>query len=234
MIYSKKINEYLVYTKGNDGRYEKIFNDFLSCKVKVVSVFRSISDTKVSLIETKYGLFVLKVFAPKDKPVERFFKSLVKKDYYENLFLQTERLRQDGVCSINDFYLLAERKLFGCSTTYVMLIEYIEGTELSKIAYIDEELKADVRASILELHRHSMVSGDPHKGNFIISNGKVRIIDLSGKKCSSERRAKDLIDLERHIGIKNNNKDMAYYLLIYKKKVRTFIKNKKKIIKSFF
>lgn len=52
-----------------------------------------------------------------------------------------------------------------------------------------------------------MVSGDPHRGNFIIENGEVRIIDLSGKRASAQRKAKDRIDLERHYGIKNEVKD---------------------------
>lgn len=63
-----------------------------------------------------------------------------------------------------------------------------------------------------------MVSGDPHRGNFIIENGEVRIIDLSGKRASAQRKAKDRIDLERHYGIKNEIKDLGYYLLVYRKK----------------
>ncbi|TYN20971.1 heptose kinase, partial [Salmonella enterica subsp. enterica serovar Typhimurium] len=48
------------------------------------------------------------------------------------------------------------------------------------------------------------VSGDPHKGNFILQGNEIRIIDLSGKRPSRQRKAKDRIDLERHYGIKNN------------------------------
>ncbi len=41
---------------------------------------------------------------------ERFIKSLIKGDYYENLFRQTDRVRQEGFDALNDFYLLAEIK----------------------------------------------------------------------------------------------------------------------------
>lgn len=78
--------------------------------------------------------------------------------------------------------------------------------------------KNKIQQSINALHKHGMVSGDPHRGNFIIKNGEVRIIDLSGKRASAQRKAKDRIDLERHYGIKNEIKDLGYYLLVYRKK----------------
>ncbi|MDI4751570.1 lipopolysaccharide core heptose(II) kinase RfaY, partial [Salmonella enterica subsp. enterica serovar Anatum] len=46
---------------------------------------------------------------------------------------------------------------------------------------------------------------------------------LSGKRPSRQRKAKDRIDLERHYGIKNNVRDIGFYLLIYKKKLIALI-----------
>ncbi|EEV8228636.1 lipopolysaccharide core heptose(II) kinase RfaY, partial [Escherichia coli] len=99
-----------VFIKDNDPFYERVLNDFLTCRVKTLKVFRSIADTKVILIDTARGPLVLKVYAPKHKMIERFLKSCVKKDYYENLIYQTDRVRGEGIQSINDYYLLAERK----------------------------------------------------------------------------------------------------------------------------
>lgn len=99
-----------------------------------------------------------------------------------------------------------------------MIIEYIDGIELCDMPDIDDSLKNKIQQSINALHKHGMVSGDPHRGNFIIKNGEVRIIDLSGKRASAQRKAKDRIDLERHYGIKNEIKDLGYYLLVYRKK----------------
>ena len=92
---------------------------------------------------------------------------------------------------------------------------------------IDETLKNKIQQSIRSLHEHGMVSGDPHRGNFIIENGEVRIIDLSGKRASAQRKAKDRIDLERHYGIKNEVKDLGYYLLVYRKKIRNLMRRLK-------
>ncbi|AFJ48928.1 lipopolysaccharide core heptose(II) kinase RfaY [Shimwellia blattae] len=228
MSIKHNVNGYAVFTKSSDGeKYIDVLNDFFACNIKVIKVFRNIEDTKVLLIDTKYGKLVLKIFSPKLKKTERFLKAMLKGDYYEKLFQQTERIRNEGLDSVNDFYLLAERKTLRFVHTYIMLIEYIEGTELSDIKNIDEKLKEKIKRSIDELHQHGMVSGDPHKGNFIIQDGDVRIIDLSGKRPSAARRAKDRIDLERHYDIVNEVKDFGYYLLIYKKKFRNFIRKLK-------
>ncbi|EEW1928991.1 TPA: lipopolysaccharide core heptose(II) kinase RfaY, partial [Escherichia coli] len=201
--------------------------DFLTCRVKTLKVFRSIDDTKVILIDTARGPLVLKVYAPKHKMIERFLKSCIKKDYYENLIYQTDRVRGEGIQSINDYFLLAERKTLNFAHYYIMLIEYIEGVGLNEYLEISEELKDQLSESIKELHQHGMVSGDPHKGNFIVSEKGLRLIDLSGKKTTAVLKAKDRIDLERHYNIKNELKDFGYTYLIFKKKIKKAIRDVK-------
>ncbi|EDQ5909218.1 lipopolysaccharide core heptose(II) kinase RfaY, partial [Salmonella enterica] len=137
---------------------------------------------------------------------------------------QTDRVRREGFAALNDFYLLAEIKTLRYVKTYVMIIEYIEGIELVDMPEISDEVKGKIKQSIYSLHQHGMVSGDPHKGNFILQGNEIRIIDLSGKRPSRQRKAKDRIDLERHYGIKNNMRDIGFYLLIYKKKLRNFLR----------
>ncbi|HGB0309849.1 TPA: lipopolysaccharide core heptose(II) kinase RfaY, partial [Salmonella enterica subsp. enterica serovar Virchow] len=141
------------------------------------------------------------------------------------LFHQTDRVRREGFAALNDFYLLAEIKTLRYVKTYVMIIEYIEGIELVDMPEISDEVRGKIKQSIYSLHQHGMVSGDPHKGNFILQGNEIRIIDLSGKRPSRQRKAKDRIDLERHYGIKNNVRDIGFYLLIYKKKLRNFLRH---------
>lgn len=224
MIQKKVIKGLVVFVKDNDPFYENILKDFLKFRLNVKKVFRSIEDTKVVLIETERGPMVLKVFAPTHKKAERFLKSCVKKDYYENLIYQTNRVRSEGVTSINDYYLLAERKTLNFSQYFIMLIEYIEGEGLEQYAEVPETLKRQIAESIKELHEHGMVSGDPHKANFIVSNDGLRLIDLSGKKISPLLKAKDRIDLERHYGIRNDLYDSGYKSLIFKKKIKNIIR----------
>ncbi len=67
----------------------------------------------------------------------------------------------------------------------------------------------------------------PHKGNFIVSEKGLRLIDLSGKKTTAVLKAKDRIDLERHYNIKNELKDFGYTYLIFKKKIKKVIRDVK-------
>lgn len=133
MIQKNKIKDLVVFTDENNSKYLNVLNDFLSYDINIIKVFRSIDDTKVMLIDTDYGKLILKVFSPKVKRNERFFKSLLKGDYYERLFEHTQKVRNEGLHSLNDFYLLAERKTLRFVHTYIMLIEYIDGVELCDI-----------------------------------------------------------------------------------------------------
>lgn len=85
MIQKNKIKDLVVFTDENNSKYLNVLNDFLSYDINIIKVFRSIDDTKVMLIDTDYGKLILKVFSPKVKRNERFFKSLLKGDYYERL-----------------------------------------------------------------------------------------------------------------------------------------------------
>lgn len=73
MIIEKKVKNYTVFVKKDGEKYIEIFKDFLSYNHQVIKVFRNIEDTKVVLINTDYGKYILKVFSPKVKNTERFF-----------------------------------------------------------------------------------------------------------------------------------------------------------------
>ncbi|MGP3593810.1 lipopolysaccharide core heptose(II) kinase RfaY [Vagococcus sp. WN89Y] len=227
MISKCKINKYTVFTKDGDSFYLSVFQDFMKNRLKVLKIFRSIEDTKVVLIETARGPMVLKIFVPQHKKTERFLKSFFKKDYYENLIKQTDRVWKEGVTSVNDQYLLAEKKIFNYTYIYIMLIEYIQGIELERYNVVPENIKKQIHDSIIQLHKHNMVSGDPHKGNFIVTDKGIRLIDLSGKKPNGLRKAKDRLDLEKHYGIQNDIMDYSYYRFILKRKVRQWMKRVK-------
>lgn len=71
---------------------------------------------------------------------------------------------------------------------------------------IPEDVKAEIKASMEKLHALNMLSGDPHRGNFIVSKDGVRIIDLSGKSCTAERKARDRLAMEPSPGYCQRNK----------------------------
>lgn len=50
MIYNKTINGLKVFIKDNDPFYEQVLNDFLTCRVKTLKVFRSIDAFLLTLL----------------------------------------------------------------------------------------------------------------------------------------------------------------------------------------
>ncbi|NYY73694.1 lipopolysaccharide biosynthesis protein [Escherichia coli] len=111
MITSIRYRGFSFYYKDNDNKYKEIFDEILAYNFKTVKVLRNIDDTKVSLIDTKYGRYVLKSLPRKRKGMN-VFKIFVKGDYYQNLIVETDRVRSAGLTFPNDFYFLAERKIF--------------------------------------------------------------------------------------------------------------------------
>lgn len=231
IVTKAKFAGYTVYTSGNEQYFIDILDDFLHSRLTTIKVFRSIPDTKVSLIEKEGKQYVLKVFTPKEKRNERFFKSFFRGDYYLTLLKQTVMLRQRGVTFPNDFHLLAETKIFNFASRFIMIIEYIPGVEMDILAEkgeLTDQIKSQVLESVKVLHQNKVIFDDAHKQNFMLSDGQVRVIDLSGKSYSRFRAAKDFIDLERHFGIKEFRKDFYYQWVSKKSKFRKKFKAFKK------
>ena len=223
MIYKKKLKGLTVFVKDNDSFYENVLQDFLSHKINIKKILCTKSETKVWLIETERGLMVLKLFVPRQKRLERFLKSFIKRDYYENLIYRTDRAINNGLDTICDQYLLAEKKCLNYAYVYIMLIEYIEGTQFNFLKSIPDELKLQVKNLMDEIHENNIVSTDAHCGNFMLTkDGIAKAYDLSGKSCNSIHRAKDRIDLERYFDIKNEIFDFGYYWIVYRRKFRLF------------
>lgn len=231
----EKINGFKVYLKknGHEMLYRKILLDYFNHSLVVGTIFKDSQETKVFLIDGGGGQkFILKVFIPQKNKIERFLKSFFKGDYYLNLFCETERVQQNGVYSICDFYLLAEKKFCNYSSIFIMLFEYIEGESLGNLN-LDSNLKERIKQEVLRLHKNNMVMGDIQTSNFILAADKIRIIDCSGKRASLKRKAEDRINLQRRFGIQNCKKDYGYFVVIAKERVRKVIRKIKNFLAFF-
>lgn len=76
----------VVFIDENNLKYFNVLNDFLFYNINIIKVFRFIDDIKVMFIDIDYGKLIFKVFFSKVKRNERFFKFLLKGDYYERFF----------------------------------------------------------------------------------------------------------------------------------------------------
>lgn len=234
MLKKHKYGNFILHYKESNVAYQKIFEDFVHYQLLVLKVFRNRQKAKVMLIKYNNRYYVLKVFKPNGKPVEILYKSFFKKDYFLSLIKRNDELWAKGMRFQNDVYLLAQRKRMRCTDLYIMLFEYIPGKVLNEFTVIPEDIKKEVLRNMALLHQHKLVSGDAHKGNFILSRQGLRIIDLCGKKFSRRRVAEDHLTLERRLHITDVEKDFFYYVLKAKINIRRKIKSGKKRIKDIF
>jgi heptose II phosphotransferase len=204
MITKLKHRGFHVCHKSLDDRYLEILDNILSCNVKNISipmVFKSEPHTHVSLLDTRHGKFVLKIYSPRSKLAERFVKSLFCKNYNENLIHRIDEAESDGYTFPNNFYLLAERRVLTFAKVSIMLFEYIPGPELRDIPAITPAMKSEIKESMREMHAREIISGDAHGGNFILSQQGIRIIDLSGKPYSARRAVEDYVTANIRLGV---------------------------------
>lgn len=225
MICKKKIRKLTVFVKDDDHLYEDILNDFLSYRMTIKKILRDEKETKVWLIDTERGPMVLKLYVPQTRLADRIIKSCVKRDYYESLIYKTDKAVKQGADFINDVYLIAQRKVLNFVYMHIILMEYVDGVQLADLDVITDELKVDIKNMIDKLHAHNMVSGAPHLENIMLTKNGPKLIDLSGKKCYFVSRARDRIELERYIHIKNEKHDLGYFIYTYSKKLKLAIKN---------
>ncbi|MWU81673.1 LPS core heptose(II) kinase RfaY, partial [Escherichia coli] len=177
MITKMKYRGFHVCYKNNDTRYLEILDDILSCNVKRLSVqmvFKSLPHTHVSLLNTPYGQFVLKIYSPRKKRIEKFFKSFFTPNPNENLIERIDYAGRQGHTFPNDFYLLAERRIFRFAKISLMLFEYVPGPELRVLPAITPDIKREIRHSMQKMHNLKIISGDAHGGNFILSEKGIR------------------------------------------------------------
>lgn len=234
MLHKTKYNNLTLCFKESRVPYNEILEDFVHLRLPICKVFRNKDNTKVMLVQHQEQLYILKVFKPNGKKIERVLKSFFRKDYFLSLIQLNDELWSKGMRFQNDVYLLAQRKQGPYTDLYIMLNEYIPGTVLNEFDVIPEIIKQDLVHNMALLHQHKLISGDAHKGNFILSEHGLRIIDLSGKKFTRRRVAEDRLALESRFNIKEIERDFSYYLLKAKFHLRQKIKSGKHVLAKMF
>jgi len=230
MITKLKYRGFHVCCKSNDSRYLEILDDILSCniqKLSVTKVFKSQRHTHVSLLNTAYGQYVLKICSPEHKKLEKFAKSLLRQNVNENLIEKIDLAYSQGHTFPNDFYLLAERRILKFARVSIMLFEYIPGPELRQLPEIPQDILYNVKTAMQQMHEMKIVSGDAHEGNFILSKNGVRIIDLSGKRCNAKRKIEDSVTVNIRLGVPFEPRNLWEKFLV-SRKIKRHIKIKER------
>ncbi|PWW07828.1 lipopolysaccharide core heptose(II) kinase RfaY [Mangrovibacter plantisponsor] len=202
MIQTGVYKGYQLHFKAGRNDYCGIFKSMLSLNARLVETYKCSRHTRVSLIEIDKKLYVIKIYSPQRKRVEKFIKSLFRGSYNENLIRKIDSAHDNGCMIPNDFFLLAEKKILSFPYLSIMLLEFIPGDNASQPNNMPTTLSQKIISAVTTMHSQGIISGDPHKGNFIITaKGDIRAIDLSGKACNAKNIAKDFTLMKKIYGL---------------------------------
>ena len=137
----------------------------------------------------------------------------------KNIFKITQRARKRGFTKIPQTFLVAEKFSGGVLRETISVTEFLNGAPL-KLPLSTTDRDA-VHCLLAECHAHGIVSGDVHPGNFIATDEGLKLIDFRGNKVfPSLSKARDRIQAERNLGVKDDSPDFAEKIFFFLNSVR--------------
>lgn len=223
MIDSYRAGGFCVLEKKDGKDYFSILSLFFDGKIER-NLIQKGSKGEVWKVRHDNIFYALKINKPTNKIIGRKFKALLKGSYFSSLIARVDRARAERCFSMCDVYLVAEKKHFRFARESFVLMEWIDGPLLSDSDELRNKYKSEVASLLKNLHQHGISSGDVHPGNFIVGDGGLKIIDLSGRGASAIDRAKDFIGLKDKFGVEVNLDAWAVYLVLLRSRLRAFLK----------
>ncbi len=207
-VENKKINIYYE-NKKYLSYYERIIND----EFRILKVLKDDNRSLVLLIEIDGDKIVYKVPREKNKNIWQRFLSI---------FRGSEAKREFNICKgLEKLELLGPRPILAAETLNFLtkidsffLMSYIEGNpaRVEEIELVSKGLK--------NIHSKGYLHGDSQLSNFMVSKGKVYIIDckLSKNICGKIKELQEFIYLEKscYRELHTYDKKSFFYFIIKK------------------
>lgn len=197
-----------------------------------------LKDTKrnfVEIIELDEQEYVLKENRNEHIIPQRKIMTLLKKGEALTTLVNLTELIDLGIDSFVTPYLIINKRKNGMIIYSVLVMESINGSE-------NREYLKEIIDLMIKLHKMKVYHGDFNPGNFLIENGKVRIIDTQGKKMYffNYRAHYDMLTMKMDSYNEMEypyKKDLMYYFVLGVKKLKKLkfiekIKAKKKELRG--
>lgn len=188
---------------------------------KEFSEIKKIKDTKrnfVSLIEIDGNKYIYKESRNEYRIPQRQFMTLFKKGEAVTTLLNINKLIDIGFEEFVKPLTAVNIRKKGMINFSFFVMEYALGVE--DRSYLDEVVK-----KMEEIHRKGYYHGDFNPGNFLIANGKIKILDTQGKKMglTKYRAHYDMITMQYDSYEEMKypyKKDIVYYLAYFTKRLK--------------
>lgn len=211
------------FYKNNSIYY---FNEYcMKLAKKVIDAefkeIEKIKDTKrnyVSLIEIDGVKYIYKEPRNEYRIPQRQIMTLLKKGEALTTLININELINKGFKEFAEPLVAVNKRKNGLIIFSFFLMEYVEGK-------VDRTYLDEVIEMMKKIHDNGVYHGDFNPGNFLISNGKIRILDTQGKKMGLTRyRAHyDMITMQYDSYEEMKypyKKDMVYYLAYFVKRFK--------------
>jgi serine/threonine protein kinase len=195
-----------------EEEYKMLAEKIIKKEFKEIEKIKDTKRNYVSLIE------IYKEPRNEFRIPQRQFMSLFKKGEALTTLVNINKLIDMGFEEFAKPLIAVNIRKRGMINFSFFVMEYVQGEEDRK--YLDDIVK-----KMEEIHKKGYYHGDFNPGNFLVSNGKIRILDTQGKKMGLTRyRAHyDMITMQYDSYEEMKypyKKDMVYYLAYFIKRFK--------------
>lgn len=201
-----------------EEEYKMLAEKIIKKEFKEIEKIKDTKRNYVSLIEIDGVKYIYKEPRNEYRIPQRQFMSLFKKGEALTTLVNINKLIDMGFEEFAKPLIAVNIRKRGMINFSFFVMEYVQGEEDRK--YLDDIVK-----KMEEIHKKGYYHGDFNPGNFLVSNGKIRILDTQGKKMGLIRyRAHyDMITMQYDSYEEMKypyKKNMVYYLAYFIKRFK--------------
>ena len=180
--------------------YQRLLDEFRAGTLEATSLGGGHPDRAVYKVQWDGRPYVLKWDREKDPRPEKRWLEFWTGTAFSRLIRLTANSRRRGGSTAQDVYLVAERLDGRHFQEGYLIAEYVEGASLNHERLA--EAAPLMAEAVGRLHGEGLASSDLHPGNFIVTPGGIRIIDLSLKSPLIICQANDILRMEQAYGVR--------------------------------
>lgn len=155
--------------------YMKLAKKVINAEFKEIQIIKNTKRNFVSLIEIDNKKYIYKEPRNEYRIPQRQIMTLFKKGESLTTLININELINEGFKEFAKPLVVVNKRKNGVIIFSFFLMEYVEGK-------VDRTYLDEIIEMMKKIHNRGVYHGDFNPGNFLINNGRIKIIDTQGKK----------------------------------------------------
>lgn len=155
--------------------YMKLAKKVINAEFKEIQIIKNTKRNFVSLIEIDNKKYIYKEPRNEYRIPQRQIMTLFKKGESLTTLININELINEGFKEFAKPLAVVNKRKNGVIIFSFFLMEYVEGK-------VDRTYLDEIIEMMKKIHNRGVYHGDFNPGNFLINNGRIKIIDTQGKK----------------------------------------------------